>query len=104
MPFQKMLSPSWRHEVPEETLDHLRGYMDSRPVRIGNAAFSQLQLDIYGEMMDAAYLASKYGEATSHDAWLSMKRILEWLSKNWNRPDEESRCCGPAFEPACCFC
>jgi GH15 family glucan-1,4-alpha-glucosidase len=77
-----------RHEIPEEMLDHLRGYRDSRPVRIGNAAYSQLQLDIYGEMMDAFYLASKYGEGISHDSWLSTKRVLEWLAKNWNRPDD----------------
>jgi GH15 family glucan-1,4-alpha-glucosidase len=87
-PLQVLYGIDGRHVIPEETLDHLRGYMDSRPVRIGNAAYSQLQLDIYGEMMDAAYLANKYGEATSRDGWLSMKRILEWLSKNWNRPDE----------------
>jgi GH15 family glucan-1,4-alpha-glucosidase len=87
-PLQVMYGIDGRHELKEETLDHLRGYMDSRPVRIGNAAYSQLQLDIYGEMFDAIYLANKYGEGISHDDWLSMKQVLEWLAKNWNRADE----------------
>jgi GH15 family glucan-1,4-alpha-glucosidase len=87
-PLQVLYGIDGRQVIPEETLDHLRGYMDSRPVRIGNAAYSQLQLDIYGEMMDATYLANKYGEAISHDGWLSIKRMLEWLSKNWKRPDD----------------
>ncbi len=87
-PLQVMYGIDGRHKLDEQTLDHFSGYMDSRPVRIGNAAYKQLQLDIYGEMFDAIYLANKYGEGISHDGWLSMKRVLEWLAKNWNRPDE----------------
>jgi GH15 family glucan-1,4-alpha-glucosidase len=77
-----------RQKLDEITLDHLSGYEDSRPVRIGNAAYQQLQLDIYGEMMDSVYLASKYGDPISHAGWLDVQRILEWLGKNWRRPDE----------------
>ncbi len=87
-PLQVLYGLGGQQEQPETELGHLRGYKDSRPVRIGNAAWSQLQLDIYGEMMDAVYLANKYGDAISYEGWLSLKRILEWLAKNWNRPDE----------------
>ncbi len=75
--------------VPEEELelDHLRGYRDSQPVRIGNAAVHQLQLDIYGELIDSVYLFNKYGPGISHDAWADLTALLEWLLDNWDRPD-----------------
>src|SRR5262249_2492932 len=56
-----------RKHLVEETLDHLDGYMGSKPVRIGNGAYNQLQLDIYGELLDAAYLYNKHGAPISYD-------------------------------------
>jgi GH15 family glucan-1,4-alpha-glucosidase len=87
-PLQVMYGLDGRQKLDEISLDHLRGYEDSRPVRIGNAAYQQLQLDIYGEMMDSLYLANKYGHASSHQGWANVQRMLEWLGKNWQRPDE----------------
>ncbi len=87
-PLQVLYAIDGRRDAPELTLDHLRGYRDSRPVRIGNAASTQLQLDVYGEMFDAVYLSAKYGDALPHKGWLNMKRTLKWLEHNWNRPDE----------------
>lgn len=75
-------------QLGETELPHLRGYADSRPVRIGNGAAGQLQLDIYGELMDAAYLSDKYGEQISHEAWQGVIRSMDWLSANWEQPDE----------------
>jgi GH15 family glucan-1,4-alpha-glucosidase len=77
-----------RQKLDEVELNHLQGYEHSQPVRIGNAAYQQLQLDIYGEMMDSIYLANKYGDAISYAGWQEVQRILEWLGKNWQRPDE----------------
>lgn len=71
----------------ESELDHLRGYADSRPVRIGNGAVDQLQLDIYGELIDSVYLFNKYGPGISHDAWSDLTRLLEWVLDNWERED-----------------
>ncbi len=87
-PLQVMYAVDGRQKLDELTLDHLSGYENSRPVRIGNAAYQQLQLDIYGEMMDSIYLANKYGDPISYAAWQDVQRILEWLGKNWRRPDE----------------
>ena len=72
----------------EAELAHFNGYRDSRPVRVGNGARGQLQLDIYGELFDAAYLASKYGDGVSYGAWKQMEAILAWLSDHWRDPDE----------------
>jgi GH15 family glucan-1,4-alpha-glucosidase len=87
-PLQVMYGVDGRQNLDELTLDHLKGYQCSQPVRIGNAAYQQMQLDIYGEMMDSIYLANKYGDPISYAGWQQVQRILAWLGKNWRRPDE----------------
>ncbi len=72
----------------EETLDHLDGYRGSKPVRVGNGAQDQLQLDIYGELMDAIYLYNKYGSPISYDLWTQIRRMVDWVAENWRQPDE----------------
>lgn len=74
------------HDLPESILDHLEGYCQSGPVRIGNAASRQLQLDIYGELMDAVYLSNRYAPI-SYDLWQHLRQLLEWLGKHWQTPD-----------------
>lgn len=71
----------------EKELDHLAGHRDSRPVRVGNAAATQLQLDIYGEVIDSVYLFNKHGPGISHDAWSDVADIVDWVAENWDRPD-----------------
>ena len=56
-------------------------------MRIGNEAAKQLQLDIYGELLDAIYLNNKYGEAISHADWEGVCRVIDYVSKNWKKPD-----------------
>ena len=71
----------------EVDLDHLAGYAGSQPVRIGNDAATQLQLDIFGALLDAVYLSNKYGEAISHAGWLGVCHVVGFVCDNWRRPD-----------------
>jgi GH15 family glucan-1,4-alpha-glucosidase/kynurenine formamidase len=87
-PLQLMYGIDGRSELIEETLDHLEGYRGSRPVRIGNGAYSQLQLDIYGELMDAVYLYNKYGSPISYDLWTYLRKLINWVCDNWQQKDE----------------
>jgi GH15 family glucan-1,4-alpha-glucosidase len=72
----------------EYTLENFEGYCQSAPVRVGNDAYGQLQLDIYGELMDSVYLYNKHVEPISYDFWKDLEKQIEWLSNNWNQPDD----------------
>jgi len=81
---------SVRGDAPlrEYELGNLEGYMGSSPVRVGNDAYSQLQLDIYGELMDSVYLFNKHGEPISYDFWKDLEKQMDWLAGNWHQPDD----------------
>lgn len=85
---QVMYGIDGRHVLTETTLDHLEGYRQSRPVRIGNGAYRQLQLDIQGELMDSIYLYNKYATPISYDLWRYLRRLTNWLCDHWKEPDE----------------
>jgi len=72
---------------PEHELTHLAGYANSRPVRIGNAASKQTQLDIFGDLLDSAYLANKYGPAIPHKGWQHVCGLVEHVIEHWQEPD-----------------
>jgi GH15 family glucan-1,4-alpha-glucosidase len=75
-------------EVPESELDHLEGYRQSRPVRIGNGAYDQLQLDIYGDLVDSAFLLHKHGGHISDDLWEFIRKTVHYVTEIWTKPDE----------------
>jgi GH15 family glucan-1,4-alpha-glucosidase len=87
-PLQIMYAVDGRADLEEETLDHLEGYRGSAPVRVGNAAATQLQLDIYGELLDSWYLFDKYARPVFYEGWRAIRHLLAWLCDNWDRPDE----------------
>lgn len=84
---QPVYSIDGEQTLREMTLDHFAGYRQSRPVRIGNGAFAQRQLDIYGELMDAVYIYNRY-QPISYDLWQYLCRLLNWLERHWQDPDE----------------
>ncbi|WP_201393636.1 glycoside hydrolase family 15 protein [Ktedonobacter sp. SOSP1-52] len=88
---KRMLQPMYgitgEHDLQEHILDHLEGYRQSGPVRIGNGAYMQKQLDIYGEFMEAAYIYNRY-DTISYDLWRNLHRLLDWLLAHWQEPDE----------------
>ena len=75
-------------DLEEEVLDHFEGYRGSRPVRIGNGAADQLQLDIYGEAMDSIYLADTHGLQVGHEGWTRLADMIDWLCEHWHQPEE----------------
>ncbi|HLT29736.1 MAG TPA: glycoside hydrolase family 15 protein [Myxococcaceae bacterium] len=74
--------------LTEENLEHLSGYNGSRPVRIGNHAVHQQQLDIYGELMDSVYLSNKYGEPISYAFWSHLRRSINYVCDHWREADQ----------------
>jgi GH15 family glucan-1,4-alpha-glucosidase len=87
-PLKIMYRVDGSSDLTEEVLDHLEGWRGSRPVRIGNGAADQLQLDIYGEAMDALFLADKDGVPATHQSWREIVSFIDWLCEHWDQPDE----------------
>jgi GH15 family glucan-1,4-alpha-glucosidase len=85
---QIMYGIDGRHDLTEFQLPHLEGYRKSSPVRVGNGAYNQLQLDIYGELMDSVYLYNTYGQPIHHDLWKDLVRLVDWVVEHWRLPDE----------------
>ncbi|MEU0070169.1 glycoside hydrolase family 15 protein [Streptomyces sp. NPDC006332] len=87
-PLQIMYGIDGRTDLTERELDHLEGHQASAPVRIGNAAAEQLQLDIYGALIDSIYLYDKWAKPISSDQWDDVCALVDWVCDNWDQPDE----------------
>jgi len=86
-PVQVLYRIDGSSDLTETTLDHLEGYRGSSPVRLGNEARNQLQLDIYGELIDALYLYNTHGDPLTYDLWKYILKLVYWVCDNWERPD-----------------
>jgi GH15 family glucan-1,4-alpha-glucosidase len=87
-PLKIMYRVDGTSDLVEESLEHWEGWRGSKPVRIGNGAADQLQLDIYGEAVDAIYLADASGIVAGHRGWKDLTQIIDWLCEHWDQPDE----------------
>ncbi|WP_406307014.1 glycoside hydrolase family 15 protein [Streptomyces sp. NBC_00885] len=87
-PLQTMYRVDGNPDLPEETLAHFEGYRGSSPVRIGNGAADQLQLDIYGEALYAVSQGLELAQQATYEGWKTLTRTLDWFADTWDRPDE----------------
>src|SRR5918993_76425 len=87
-PIKIMYRVDGSSDLDEQTLDHWEGYAGSKPVRIGNGAADQLQLDIYGELLDSVYLADRHGLRVGHPGWTKLAQLADWLCEHLDQPDE----------------
>jgi GH15 family glucan-1,4-alpha-glucosidase len=87
-PLQVMYGLDGRSKLTEEILPHFEGYRGSSPVRVGNGAYDQLQLDIYGELLDAIYIFNRYGQPIGYELWNELVLLVNWVTENWRKPDE----------------
>jgi GH15 family glucan-1,4-alpha-glucosidase len=85
---QIMYGVAGERDLPEFEVPWLAGYENSKPVRIGNAAHQQFQLDVYGEVMDTLYVAGKYAVASDNDVWQMQVQLMEFVESAWQHPDE----------------
>jgi len=88
VPLKIMYRVDGSSDLTEENLDHFEGWRGSRPVRIGNGAADQLQLDIYGEAIDATLTGVEYGLPVAQQGWQAPIKAIDWVSDNWDQPDE----------------
>ncbi|MFD5538722.1 glycoside hydrolase family 15 protein [Streptomyces sp. NPDC127079] len=87
-PLQIMYGIDGRADLGERELTHLEGHCGSAPVRVGNAAAGQLQLDIYGALIDSIYLYDKWAQPVSSAQWDDVTRLVDWVCEHWDQPDE----------------
>ncbi|MET8834197.1 glycoside hydrolase family 15 protein [Micromonospora sp. NPDC004540] len=88
VPLQIMYRVDGSPDLSEEVLDHFEGYRGSAPVRVGNGAANQLQLDIYGEVLAGLHEADCHGLQTSHRLWLDTVRLVDWVCEHWDQPED----------------
>src|SRR6185437_11181869 len=84
-PLKIMCRVDGSSDLAKETLGHFEGWRDSRPVRIGNGAGDQLQLDIYGEAMGAVFLGDAHGVQIDHEGWLAVSDAIGWVYEHWGQ-------------------
>src|ERR1044072_1634031 len=84
---QLMFSINGNTDLKEYCLDYLDGYKSSKPVRIGNAAYQQTQMDIYGELLETIYIFVVHGGDITYEYWKIIESYVDLVIRNWQKPD-----------------